>query len=967
LQFALPFPNKFIGASFVKNCFIAVNALKDCSGYLQAKNSHCSLLRNPFCSSEVLDFICRPRTSRSFAFTDIVNKALLFYRQLSSLGLQRRVHGSMRHSEETLDTAELPHHLRSTPTPPGFMQERGSGALSAPPPPGFSNGSTVRPTFYAGAQLNPNAWSNQDSRTISFTNLAAVIGTGLAESMEDSTKDAYRDSLFSQDLSYARQSRHAASRMIGNTNSAAYPGGSLLTQLSSLPQSKKVSNTPLHASGHTDKTDPNADEGFYSVDNDPMVEFKVSTSYRPGIFPTPKDVGLEVMEPIEMGRRSAPPVQSFRDLSSFHAETPGKMPHDGTPDLSDLRRRMDHMSLESNTSKRSLESIHAEIDLAPFLWDVRSAEPSRSLVILRAFSHPDIRMTCEAFGVLENFRADFVDRGIIFVEFFDMRAAQYAAMELKACLRRMTGFRNDEVDVKFCVPLSSSSAFDESLILLSDLPANTDEDRLTQIMSSFGSIRSVSRQEGSRYGNGRPSYAVEFYNVQDAKQAILELGSTQPWGPEVLLESGSRSSSDRKKGRELLALLGRWRHGMASIPVNRSSNISSDHRIPPLGVVSHASSNQYSDGVPVQPHMRPASQNRSRSESPMFSPHDAYTSPNTHPFNTTDGIEGNISSNQPQQAHQLVVGPDGRYSYVVMNHSAYAQGHNQQQPHSVDPYGVIHTMHPPPSAQNFVPGSNGRYISTSVHGGPSGPYSIQSAHGQRVQQHLPQPPPPSSHHIQQYHHPGNNSIVPNSYQVDGHGYTGAGVSSAALPYYTHVATHAPDPCVSSENINNAGPARGATMSEKDNRHLMLLLDAVDSGRDTRTSLMVRNIPNKYTQQMLLAEFAENGHGPGKIDFFYLPIDFKNKCNRGYAFINFVDFRDIIPFHQQYFGQHWRVFNSDKICDITYARIQGKSGMLKRFENSALMEKDEEYKPLVFGSHGQEKGQRLPFPSPHASP
>jgi hypothetical protein len=36
-------------------------------------------------------------------------------------------------------------------------------------------------------------------------------------------------------------------------------------------------------------------------------------------------------------------------------------------------------------------------------------------------------------------------------------------------------------------------------------------------------------------------------------------------------------------------------------------------------------------------------------------------------------------------------------------------------------------------------------------------------------------------------------------------------------------------------------------------------------------------------------------------------------------------------------------------------------MLKRFENSALMEKEDEYKPLVFVSHGAEKGRRIPFP------
>jgi len=156
--------------------------------------------------------------------------------------------------------------------------------------------------------------------------------------------------------------------------------------------------------------------------------------------------------------------------------------------------------------------------------------------------------------------------------------------------------------------------------------------------------------------------------------------------------------------------------------------------------------------------------------------------------------------------------------------------------------------------------------------------------------------------------------------------------------------------------NNNNNNNNNNNGEEENNNLSLSIDDVRTGRDRRTSLMVRNIPNKYTQRMLLSEFADAGHGPTRMDFFYLPIDFKNKCNRGYAFVNFVDPSDIVPFVLEYGGRGWRRFNSDKVCDVTYARIQGKAAMLRRFENSALMEKDDEYRPKVFVSHGERKGE-----------
>ncbi|CAD8145097.1 unnamed protein product [Paramecium octaurelia] len=114
--------------------------------------------------------------------------------------------------------------------------------------------------------------------------------------------------------------------------------------------------------------------------------------------------------------------------------------------------------------------------------------------------------------------------------------------------------------------------------------------------------------------------------------------------------------------------------------------------------------------------------------------------------------------------------------------------------------------------------------------------------------------------------------------------------------------------------------------------------------DQRTTLMIRNIPNKYTQPMLLENFDINHKD--NYDFFYLPIDFTNKCNVGYAFINFLGSKFIPKFFLEFHGKKWKLFNSDKICEITYARIQGVEQLQGHFQYSTIMqEKDKRLKPI----------------------
>ena len=70
----------------------------------------------------------------------------------------------------------------------------------------------------------------------------------------------------------------------------------------------------------------------------------------------------------------------------------------------------------------------------------------------------------------------------------------------------------------------------------------------------------------------------------------------------------------------------------------------------------------------------------------------------------------------------------------------------------------------------------------------------------------------------------------------------------------------------------------------------------------------------------------------RYDFFYLPIDHRNRCNMGYAFINFVHPIYIVNCVHTFDSKKWECFNSDKVCKITYGRLQGKQALKNNFAN-----------------------------------
>lgn len=123
--------------------------------------------------------------------------------------------------------------------------------------------------------------------------------------------------------------------------------------------------------------------------------------------------------------------------------------------------------------------------------------------------------------------------------------------------------------------------------------------------------------------------------------------------------------------------------------------------------------------------------------------------------------------------------------------------------------------------------------------------------------------------------------------------------------------------------------------------------------DERTACMIKNIPNKYTSDMLI-DFINETHF-GMYDFFYLRIDFKNKCNVGYAFINFINNKAVLRFYDRINGKKWNNFCSSKIAELSYASIQGIENLKRKFRKSLVMQEDKAFRPKTFYTVGSLKG------------
>jgi len=143
------------------------------------------------------------------------------------------------------------------------------------------------------------------------------------------------------------------------------------------------------------------------------------------------------------------------------------------------------------------------------------------------------------------------------------------------------------------------------------------------------------------------------------------------------------------------------------------------------------------------------------------------------------------------------------------------------------------------------------------------------------------------------------------------------------------------------------PQSDTTQSNPNTSTEQLASSRIDPGV---TTLVVRNVPARYTKKELLQEWSPNR----AFDFFYLPFNHRKKRAAGYCFVNFTSHEEAVTFHNQW---HSKCLSASKrtgkkLC-IGAAEVQGLEANLQHLMCCGIgRTKNTKYLPSVFNADGE---------------
>lgn len=126
-----------------------------------------------------------------------------------------------------------------------------------------------------------------------------------------------------------------------------------------------------------------------------------------------------------------------------------------------------------------------------------------------------------------------------------------------------------------------------------------------------------------------------------------------------------------------------------------------------------------------------------------------------------------------------------------------------------------------------------------------------------------------------------------------------------------------------------------------------------------TTVMIRNVAPKVSQDALRQELHVRGFTYPRYDFFYLPMNATKDANAGYAFVNFRDTEVVRQFVEQFDGLQLPRFPARRRLQVVPASVQGYEANLAHFAHSAVLNHhDPSHAPLFLRDRTQVREKRV---------
>lgn len=639
--------------------------------------------------------------------------------------------------------------------------------------------------------------------------------------------------------------------------------------------------------------------------------------------------------------------------------------------------------------------------------------PSRTLLVRNINANiedSELRVMFQKYGDIHMLYTSCKHHGFVTVSYYDIRTAQNA---MRALHSKPLGLMN--LDVQFSIPKENVPEKDinKGILVVSNIDSSISNDDLLQILTVYGDVKEICRACTSCNKK-----LVEFYDVRAAEAALHDLNKGDISGPNIKVElshpGGARSCLRQQCSRE-------WKQdGFPHQPKNsppgtigkvdpKSWENSSVHNLfSPVSPQLDRSPHGLSTNGPqkLSSPIRIESTRRHNNQAAIgelggslgqgnfgcgrqtFNPHSL---PECH-----DSI-CNSSKSMTTSGRNATFRVDGvDYNHLRKVGSGGLHGHSFDQ--NNEAFGVTGIGSFPLHRHSYAWKNTNAFPQS-----PSAPMMWSNLQHPMHMHGYPGVPPhmlnPGAHPMDQHHlgsAPNNGGSFGNVHSLYPGSYGSVGFSGSPQLYpselcvfahtrgnyrdtmFSPVGAEFPSLHQMCHAINGRSPMihvsasydatndrmrsrrhDGNAAQSENKKQFELDIDRITKGEDSRTTLMIKNIPNKYNCKLLLAVIDENHRGT--YDFIYLPIDFKNKCNVGYAFINMTDPQHIIPFYKTFNGKKWEKFNSEKVASLAYARIQGRGALIAHFQNSSLMNEDKWCRPMLFHKDGPNAGDQEPFP------